>query len=213
MPLNFTPLWDLDETLVSTEKYLDDSLFTALNEEQLQIDRATFTQHRVNGLGLAEIVALLHGDEKKARMVSETRGNIYAALIPKHVEWTTGAEELLEKINGEPTGIATRGARRFFDIIDQKLGISRFVPVVVTGDDVTQWKPHPEALLKAANALNVVPSTCLYIGDHPDDILTAHAAGMKSCLYTNEWVPTLTKEPPTFTIYWMKDMEKILGIS
>ena len=48
---------------------------------------------------------------------------------------------------------------------------------VVTGDQVNDGKPHPEAYLTAAQRLGVVPAYCVAIEDSPTGIASAEAAG------------------------------------
>jgi len=43
-------------------------------------------------------------------------------------------------------------------------------------------KPHPAALLKACDQMNVKPENCLYVGDAQNDILAATAANMPSII-------------------------------
>ena len=50
--------------------------------------------------------------------------------------------------------------------------------VVVTGDDITQGKPSPEAYVLAARELGVLPAECLVIENAPFGVRAARAAGM-----------------------------------
>ena len=50
---------------------------------------------------------------------------------------------------------------------------------LVTSDDVTNGKPHPEPYLKGAERLGFDPAECLVIEDAPAGIQAARAAGMK----------------------------------
>jgi beta-phosphoglucomutase-like phosphatase (HAD superfamily) len=47
----------------------------------------------------------------------------------------------------------------------------------VTGDQVLDGKPHPEAYLTAAARLGVEPGRCVAIEDSPTGIASAEAAG------------------------------------
>ena len=49
--------------------------------------------------------------------------------------------------------------------------------VVVTGDEVNDGKPHPEAYLTAAARLGVDPARCVAIEDSPTGVASAEAAG------------------------------------
>jgi len=49
---------------------------------------------------------------------------------------------------------------------------------VVTADDITNGKPHPEIFLTAAAKLVVAPERCLVFEDAPAGLAAARAAGM-----------------------------------
>ena len=60
----------------------------------------------------------------------------------------------------------------------KKLGLSDLIQVVVSRDDVSRIKPHPEGLLTAAKTLHVAPEEALFIGDSRNDVGAARRAGM-----------------------------------
>jgi len=62
--------------------------------------------------------------------------------------------------------------------------------VVVTGDAVTQGKPHPEPYLKAAAVLGVPPAATLAIEDSNTGARSAEAAGCTVLVVPNH-VPVL----------------------
>jgi len=49
--------------------------------------------------------------------------------------------------------------------------------VLLTREDVTHVKPHPEQLVKALSALHSAPAQAAMVGDHPMDMEAAHRAG------------------------------------
>jgi sugar-phosphatase len=51
--------------------------------------------------------------------------------------------------------------------------------VLVTSDDVTHGKPHPEPYLKGAEGLGFAAAECVVIEDAPAGIAAARAAGMR----------------------------------
>jgi beta-phosphoglucomutase-like phosphatase (HAD superfamily) len=70
--------------------------------------------------------------------------------------------------------------------------------VVVTGDAVTQGKPHPEPYEKAAAVLGVDPSATLAIEDSNTGARSAEAAGCTVLVVPNH-VPVLPGERRIFT--------------
>lgn len=74
--------------------------------------------------------------------------------------------------------IATSGGREL--ALGRLRAVGHPVPdVLVSADDITQGKPHPEPYLKAAAALGVAPEACLVIEDAPAGIAAGKAAGMR----------------------------------
>ncbi|MEL7087892.1 MAG: HAD-IA family hydrolase [Planctomycetota bacterium] len=72
------------------------------------------------------------------------------------------------------TGSTRTGVTRTLGAID----LADHFAVVVTADDVTHPKPHPETFLKAAELLGVPPEECLAFEDAAPGLASARAAGM-----------------------------------
>ena len=86
--------------------------------------------------------------------------------------------ELLSDLNrlGVPCALVTMSYKRFVAPILSALPEGAFRSVV-TGDAVSQGKPHPEPYLKAARNLGVDPGECLAIEDSNTGARSAVAAG------------------------------------
>jgi beta-phosphoglucomutase-like phosphatase (HAD superfamily) len=56
---------------------------------------------------------------------------------------------------------------------------------IISGDEVSRGKPDPEAFLKAAKGMSLVPHTCLVVEDSAPGIEAARRAGMRSMAVTN----------------------------
>ncbi len=100
------------------------------------------------------------------------------AQVEQAVPWRPGARELLGELGraGVPCGLVTMSYQRFVTPILEALPSGSF-EVVVTGDQVTQGKPHPEPYLHAARLLGVDPADCLAIEDSETGCRSAAAAG------------------------------------
>jgi pyrophosphatase PpaX len=56
-------------------------------------------------------------------------------------------------------------------------GLLDHFEVIVTPEDVTHPKPHPEPVLHALERLGVAPENTLFVGDSPHDVAAGKAAG------------------------------------
>jgi HAD superfamily hydrolase (TIGR01509 family) len=108
------------------------------------------------------------------------------ARVRDAVPWCSGARELLLalKDEGVPCGLVTMSYQRFVEPILEQLPPGTF-DAVITGDQVTNGKPHPEPYLTGAAALGVRPQDCLAIEDSPTGAASAHAAGCQVLVVPN----------------------------
>ncbi len=90
-----------------------------------------------------------------------------------------GVREALERLAGRglaqglvSSGDGTRVRREI-----EALGLERFFGAVVCGGETARRKPDPEPLLVALERLGVAPAETAYVGDSPEDVVMARAAG------------------------------------
>ena len=90
-----------------------------------------------------------------------------------------GIPELLEGLSEReiPLAIVTGRGKRTTDITLELCRLGPFFQEVVTSDDLTHPKPHPECVLEACRRLGVQPAQALMIGDSPLDIQAGRSAG------------------------------------
>jgi HAD superfamily hydrolase (TIGR01509 family) len=100
------------------------------------------------------------------------------ARVEQAVPWRPGARELLAALvdAGVPCALVTMSYQRFVEPILAQLPAGAFAEIV-TGDKVTQGKPHPEAYLKAAAGLGIEAAACIAIEDSETGTTSAEAAG------------------------------------
>jgi HAD superfamily hydrolase (TIGR01509 family) len=79
---------------------------------------------------------------------------------------------------GYRLGIVTGKSREAWNLTLSQSSLEPF-DVVITDDDVTYPKPHPEGLVAALRAMDIEPSRAIYIGDSLLDCQAAHAAKMR----------------------------------
>ena len=192
-------LWDMDGTLVDTEPYWIEAEF-ALAEKH----GGTWShEHAMNLVGndlltSARYIREHMGIDLEPSLIVEEMLDLVIGHIEREVPWRPGAVELLAELNraGVPCALVTMSYRRFVSPILDALPAGAFT-TVVTGDAVSQGKPHPEPYLKAARSLGVAPADCLAIEDSNTGARSAVAAGCTVLVVPNH-VPVLPGEGRVF---------------
>lgn len=172
-------LFDMDGTLVDTEPY-----WFAAEYRLVESFGGTWSDehaHTIVGSDLLDgaeyIRAHGHVDLTPEAIVERLLDDVVAATR-KRVPWRPGAVELLAGVRGRgvPCALVTMSYDRLADVIVAQLPAGSFA-AVVTGDQVREGKPNPEAYLTAAARLDVDPARCVAIEDSPTGVAAAEAAG------------------------------------
>jgi HAD superfamily hydrolase (TIGR01509 family) len=185
-------LWDMDGTLVDTEPYWIEA------EYELAASHGGAWSHehalKLVGNDLLESGRYMREhagiDLEPDRIVEELLDRV-VARVETAVPWRPGAVELLGDLrsNHVRCALVTMSYRRFVAPILNALPADTF-EVVVTGDSVSQGKPHPEPYLKAASRLRVDPARTIAIEDSNTGARSAESAGCTVLVVPNH-VPVL----------------------
>jgi beta-phosphoglucomutase family hydrolase len=109
-------------------------------------------------------------------------GDLKEAEFEKNMHLTPEIKvvtDLVREFHGKiPMAVGTGGSRRLslrsLDII----GLGGYFDILVTSEDVTNFKPHPETFLKCAEQMGVAPVYCEVFEDGLLGIQAARTAGM-----------------------------------
>ena len=185
-------LWDMDGTLVDSEKLWDvalyetaESLGGVLTEEQ----RMTLVGSNMDDTAayLLEVV----GHEVTPETIASTGDEIRrrtAGLFDDELPWRPGAREILAAVRatGVPMALVTSTERSLTELALNTIG-REFFDVTVCGDEVEGLnKPHPRPYLKAAELLGVAPEKCVAVEDSPPGTASAVAAGCTVLVIPND---------------------------
>ena len=122
-----------------------------------------------------------HGKEDKLDKVLKIHKTDGYEYILNNLMPVAGVIELIKQAheNKMKIGLASGSPLIFIKSVLGKLGILKFFDSIISVDDLTHGKPHPEIFLKSAEALGVKPSECVVMEDAPQGIEAAKRAGMK----------------------------------
>ncbi len=173
-------LWDMDGTLIDSEPYW------IANETGIAAEHgAPWTEEQALQMVGRPITDT--GRALSALGVPGTPDDIADELVRRMAHlirtegppWRPGARELLDALRaaGIPCALVTMSYREMAQAVLDTLPEGTF-EAVVTGDEVTHGKPHPEPYLAAARALGVEVTDCVAIEDSPTGVRSAVAAGV-----------------------------------
>ncbi|GAA5052997.1 HAD family phosphatase [Nocardia callitridis] len=175
-------LWDMDGTLLDSEKLWEIAIRELANEHghvmTSELRHALIGASGPNalriffdGFGIAPTTETLTA---AGEFLEHRVGELMTGPIP----WRPGAEDALAmaRAAGLRCGLVTNTKRSLTEFGLETLGRDRF-EVSVCGDEVDQGKPAPDGYLRAAGQLGVDPSHCVAVEDSPTGVLAARAAG------------------------------------
>jgi 2-phosphoglycolate phosphatase len=174
-------LFDLDGTLLDTAPDMVGALNALRREQSLE----AMPYEAVRGCvshGAARVVRTGFPDSDPQSFASLQRRflDIYRGALSRETRLFPGMEQVLETLAawGIKAGIVTNKAAWLTEPLLEELGLRAHFVCVVSGDTLTEKKPHPQPLLHAATLAGVAPGDCIYVGDAERDVQAAHRAGM-----------------------------------
>lgn len=175
-------LWDMDGTLLDSERIWDVSLRELARHLSGELSEAT--RGRMVGSSLDTSMSLLFTELRlvpepdAVRRAGEWLLTRTGELFDAGISWRPGAQAALELVQarGLPMALVTNTGRVLTDRALGTVGPGRFA-ATVCGDEVQRGKPAPDPYLRAAELLGVDPWQCLAIEDSPTGAASAEAAG------------------------------------
>lgn len=175
-------LWDMDGTLLDSERIWDVSLGELARHLGGELSDAT--RERMVGGSLGSSMDLLFAElsltpepaavEQAGQWLLARTGQLFDCGL----QWRPGAQAALELVAaaGLPMALVTNTGRKLTDRALATVGHDRFA-ATVCGDEVAHGKPAPDVYRRAAELLDVAPGECLAIEDSPTGAAAAEAAG------------------------------------
>lgn len=102
--------------------------------------------------------------------------------------------DLVREYHGKiPMAVGTGGSRRLSLKTLDIIGLQGYFDILITSEDVANFKPHPETFLKCAELMGVAPSDCEVFEDGLLGMQAARTAGMMVVDVTEYYEVTIEK--------------------
>ena len=181
---------DMDGLLFDTER-----IFWQVGDAVLQRRGHRYSQalqaRMMGRVGVASIQEMIdfHELDDEPDALMEECDRMYSDLLPQLVRPMPGLDGWMTLLrnSGLPFALTTSSRRKWVEIIFGQAGWKESsFSFVLTGDDVTQGKPHPEMYLTAAGKFDVAASSMLVLEDSGNGCAAGVAAGASVVAIPNE---------------------------
>ncbi|WP_348537613.1 HAD family hydrolase [Nocardia cyriacigeorgica] len=175
-------LWDMDGTLLDSEKLWDIAvrdLAVELGSRMTdEIRRSLIGASGPNALRIVFTGLGLDPEPEAMRAAGGFLERRVTELMAQPIPWRPGAKDALAMVRaaGLPSALVTNTKRSLAEFGLDTLGREYF-DASVCGDEVPHGKPDPGVYLRAAELLGLDPKVCVAIEDSPTGAAAAEAAG------------------------------------
>ena len=111
----------------------------------------------------------------------EAKYGMFIRLLIEKVQPVPGVLNFIRRARGsfKKLAVTTSSMVRTQQVVFDKFKLNEYFDVIVTGDHITQGKPHPEPYVKTVEQLGLPAERCAVFEDSLNGIKSAKAAGCK----------------------------------
>jgi len=205
-------LFDLDGTLLDTQPLI--------NQTFIQVFKDKFPQHQLTtqelnsffGPTLNQTFSKYTDDPQKIQELIDYYRQINREIHNQGVKTFPNVVQTLQalKDKGYLLGVVSSKSEEFVRMGLRQNELEEYFTAIVCYEDVTEHKPAPQGIQLAMTQLGSSPENTVYVGDHPNDIKAAQAAGVVSVgVYYANFVDEILQLKPD---YMVDTLDKLLEI-
>lgn len=185
----FTLLWDNDGVLVDTEGLYFQACKEVLGTAGIDL---TLDQFKEISLRRGESTLVLATEQgvtaDEVDRLRKQRNRVYAELMEARSCVIDGAEDVLRSLHGQVRmGVVTSARRHHFEAAHDNSGLTQYMDFILTREDYTRSKPHPEPYLTAMKRHGLRPHKCIVVEDSERGLAAATAAGVDCMIVRSQW--------------------------
>ncbi|HEY8467862.1 MAG TPA: HAD family phosphatase [Solirubrobacterales bacterium] len=173
-------LWDLDGTLVDSERLWREAEFEFLESKGLPWSHEAGKRLVGGSLDIAsDVIAEVTGVRFTVEELKEGLMGIFFRKLTEGIPWAPGALDLVSAVAaaGAPQALVTSSEREVAELVAEAAG-GRFAAIVSRGD-VDRPKPDPEPYRRAVGLLGLDAGECLAFEDSRAGVTSAAGAGVR----------------------------------
>ena len=175
-------IWDLDGVVIDSEEDHKKAWQRLARETGVEFSDEQFTA--TFGRRNDDIVPAIWGSvpAEELQKLANRKEAYYRDYVRQTAAFLPGSQELMSTLHnaGYPQALGSSAPIANIELVNEVLGLDRYIDEFVSGETVPHGKPAPDIFLKAAKELGMKPEHCLVIEDAVAGIAAARAGGMSS---------------------------------
>ena len=187
-------LFDMDGTLIDTEKYYRVFWPKAMAEFGYKMTDEQVLSMRSLGRPFAPArLKEWFGEELDYYAIRARRTELMEAQLDiDGIQLKPGAVEILEELRrrGILAAVATATPPERTEKYLGLTGIRPYFSKIISATQVKEGKPSPDIYLYACEQLGLAPEECMAVEDAPNGILAAYRAGLRVVMVPDQTQPT-----------------------
>lgn len=186
-------IFDLDGTLIDTEKYYRIFWPKALAEFGYALTDEQALSLRSLGRPFAPaLFKEWFGEDFDYVKVRQRRKDMMEECLNREgIQKKPGAEELLSYLREKKitAAIATASDLERTERYLKRVGLLSYFDKLISATQVAEGKPAPDIYLYACSELGLPPEQCIAVEDSPNGILSAYGAGLRVIMVPDQTKP------------------------
>ena len=210
-------IFDLDGVIIDTEPLHAQAKKLAFEKHALEVPEPLYRQFRGRSDQdmVEHVVAEFGSPELSSAEVLALKHELFRTLH-QDIALVEGALEFIEQARRHfpKLALTTSATKKNQLFAFERFGLQPFFDVVVTAEEITHTKPHPEPYLTTVEQLGLAPASCLVIEDSVNGILSARGAGCAVAVVTTSFSrDELMNAPYDYIVDSFAELAVLLGFS
>ena len=186
-------LFDMDGTLIDTEKYYRVFWPMAMAEFGYTLtDEQTLSMRSLGRPFAPQQLKAWFGQDLDYYAIRDRRKELMEKCLDENgIQLKPGAVEILKELKkrGIPAAVATATDLERTEKYLNKTGIRQYFDRLISATQVPEGKPSPDIYLYACEQMGLRPEECLVVEDSPNGVMSAYRAGCRVIMVPDQTPP------------------------